>query len=90
MIYHIWRKKDRRLWKRDKRKSFKWTGIPTSVGIANTKTLSKVANHIAKKEKAGVIYLKENIDEILKRFPIEDVWGVGKQLSKLYIIRTEY
>ena len=62
----------------------KWTGIPTSVGIANTKTLSKVANHIAKKEKAGVIYLNINIDEKVKKFPIEDVWGVGKQLSKFY------
>ena len=62
----------------------KWTGIPTSVGIASTKTLSKVANHIAKKEKAGVIYLNTNIDESLKKFPIEDVWGVGKQLSKFY------
>jgi len=62
----------------------KWTGIPTSVGIASTKTLSKVANHIAKKEKAGVIYLNTNIDEKLKKFPIEDVWGVGKQLSKFY------
>ena len=62
----------------------KWTGIPTSVGIASTKTLSKVANHIAKKEKAGVIYLNINIDEKLKKFPIEDVWGVGKQLSKFY------
>jgi len=63
----------------------KWTGIPTSVGIANTKTLSKVANHIAKKNKTGVIYLKENIDESLKKFHISDIWGVGKQLSKLYI-----
>ena len=56
----------------------KWTGIPTSVGISSTKTLSKVANHIAKKEKAGVVYLKKNIDEKLKKFPIENVWGVGK------------
>jgi len=63
----------------------KWTGIPTSVGISNTKTLSKVANHIAKKNKAGVIFLKENIDNILKDFDIADVWGVGRQLSKLYI-----
>ena len=63
----------------------KWTGIPTSVGIANTKTLSKVANHIAKKNKTGVIYLKENVDESLKNFYISDIWGVGKQLSKLYI-----
>ena len=63
----------------------KWTGIPTSVGISNTKTLSKVANHIAKKNKTGVIYLKENIDKSLKNFYISDIWGVGKQLSKLYI-----
>ena len=62
-----------------------WTGIPTSIGIAETKTLSKVANHIAKKNKAGVVFLKENIDNILKNFDISDVWGVGRQLSKLYI-----
>ena len=31
-----------------------WTGIPTSVGIAKTKTLSKIANHIAKKKQSGV------------------------------------
>ena len=71
----------------------KWTGIPTSVGISNTKTLSKVANHIAKENKTGVIYLKENIDESLKNFHISEVWGVGKQLSKLYIkngIETAY
>ncbi len=67
-----------------KSRVLKWTGIPTSVGIARTKTLSKVANHIAKKQIAGVIYLNENIDETLKKFPIEDVWGVGKQLSKFY------
>ena len=60
-------------------------GIPTSVGISSTKTLSKVANHIAKKNKAGVMYLKENIDSVLKNFDISDIWGVGKQLSKLYI-----
>ena len=62
----------------------KWTGIPTSVGISSTKTLSKVANHVAKKNKAGVIFLKKNIDDVLKDFDIADVWGVGKQLSKLY------
>ena len=72
--------------KQIREKYFKWTGIPTSVGISSTKTLSKVANHIAKKNKAGVIFLKEkNIDNILKNFDIADVWGVGRQLSKLYI-----
>ena len=71
--------------KKIRERVLKWTGIPTSVGISNTKTLSKVANHIAKKNKAGVIFLKENIDNILKNFDIADVWGVGRQLSKLYI-----
>ena len=68
-----------------RKRILKWTGIPTSVGISNTKTLSKVANHIAKRNKTGVVYLKENIDESLKNFHISDIWGVGKQLSKLYI-----
>ena len=66
-------------------KVLKWTGIPTSVGVSSTKTLSKVANHIAKKEKTGVMYLYKNIDEKLRNFPISDVWGVGKQLTKFYV-----
>ena len=71
--------------KKIREKVLKWTGIPTSVGISSTKTLSKVANHIAKKEKTGVMYLNKNIDERLKNFSIGDVWGVGRQLTKLYI-----
>ena len=67
-----------------RKRILKWTGIPTSVGIANTKTLSKVANHIAKKNKTGVIYLDKDIDNHLKNFYVSDIWGVGKQLSKLY------
>ena len=64
----------------------KWTGIPTSIGIATTKTLSKVANHIAKKKESGVTSLIgiENIDPILEKVEINDVWGVGKQLTKFY------
>ena len=64
----------------------KWTGIPTSIGIAKTKTLSKVANHIAKKKKSGVVSLieVENIDPILEKVEINDIWGVGKQLTKFY------
>ena len=71
--------------KKIRKRILRWTGIPTSIGISNTKTLSKVANHIAKKNRTGVIYLKENIDQKLKDFNISDIWGVGKQLSKLYI-----
>jgi len=73
----------------------KWTGIPTSIGIATTKTLSKAANHIAKKEKSGVVNLvnSEKINEFLSLIKINDVWGVGKQLTKFYIkngINTAY
>ena len=64
----------------------RWIGIPTSIGIAKTKTLSKVANHIAKKKQSGVVSLIgiENIDPILEKVEINDVWGVGKQLTKFY------
>ena len=56
----------------------KWTGIPVSVGIAPTKTLAKVANHIAKKyKKEGVFVMKHSktINEVLKHFPIDELWG---------------
>ena len=64
-----------------------WTGIPTSIGIAKTKTLSKVANHIAKKTKSGVVSLigVKDIDPILEKVEINDIWGVGKQLTKFFI-----
>ena len=65
----------------------KWTGIPTSIGIAPTKTLSKAANLIAKKEKSGVINFinLKQVDQFLAKIEINDVWGVGQQLTKLYI-----
>ena len=63
-----------------------WTGIPTSIGIAKTKTLSKVANHIAKKKQSGITNFigVENIDPLLEKVDINDVWGVGRQLTKFY------
>ena len=63
-----------------------WTGIPTSIGIAKTKTLSKVANHIAKKKQSGITSFigVENIDPLLEKVDINDVWGVGRQLTKFY------
>ena len=59
------------------------TGIPVSVGIATTKTLSKIANELAKKDLyyQGVLDLSslpgEEIDGFLARVPAEDVWGIG-------------
>ena len=65
-----------------------WTGIPISIGLASTKTLAKVANFHAKRFAAeGVYDLRDNQlrDTILGRFPIQEIWGIGRKLSeKLY------
>jgi DNA polymerase V len=63
---------------------FKNQGIPTCVGIAPTKALAKVANYQAKKnplhKKRGVFLINEsNREQILKDFPIEEVWGIGSR-----------
>ena len=75
-----------------KKNILNWTGIPISVGIAQTKTLSKVANHIAKKNTStGVFDIRNNKlqEQILSNFQIEDLWGIsyrwGKKLRKLGI-----
>lgn len=70
-----------------RKKVTKGTGIPISVGFAQTKALSKVANRVAKKfpDRTNNVYV---IDSEVKRIkalkwlPIEDVWGVGRQHSK--------
>lgn len=64
-----------------------WTGIKVSVGVAPTKVLSKVANHLAKKNKlvtACVVVLdtKEKIAKALQDTPIGEVWGVGRQYAE--------
>ncbi len=65
----------------------KSTGIPISIGIANTKALSKVANKIAKKfpEKTNGVYFIDNEEKRIKALrwiKIEDVWGIGRQHAK--------
>ena len=63
------------------------TGIPVSLGIASTKTLSKVANGLAKKrpEYAGVCDITDHpdVDTLLAGIPVGDVWGAGRQYTKL-------
>lgn len=60
---------------------FEKTKIPVSVGLAETKTLAKVANHIAKisPKTQGVLdlYGSRYTDLALKQTPVGDVWGVG-------------
>ena len=63
-----------------------WTGIPVSIGMAPTKTLAKLANRMAKKQASGVFDLGLDADspavrEALSLFPIEDIWGIGRQWS---------
>ena len=74
-----------------------WVGIPVSIGVSSTKTLSKIANNLAKKNKEyeGVCILKSwfEINEALKLTPIGDVWGIGRRLSSFlqkYNIKTAY
>jgi DNA polymerase V len=60
-----------------------WTGIPISIGIATTKTLAKIANHVAKRQNQyqGVfIYPQSELEQeaVLKAIAVEDIWGVGR------------
>lgn len=63
----------------------KWTDIPVSIGIASNKTLSKIANKVAKKSKkaGGVVnlYKSPHVDAALERVAIGDVWGIGEKTA---------
>lgn len=64
----------------------KWIGVPVSIGIANNKTLSKIANHLAKKDELGtqVVELldQQQIEIALKVLEVGDIWGIGSRISK--------
>ena len=68
---------------------FKWTGIPISIGIGETKTLAKVANHIVKDNPKikGVFDITKikNKETILKKIKVEKIWGIGNKLSEFLI-----
>ncbi len=72
----------------------KWTGIPVSIGIGSTKTIAKLANRIAKKNQQmnGVLNLWNNdkLDDYLKKESVEDIWGVGRQYTKLLYLNNIY
>jgi DNA polymerase V len=63
------------------------TGIPVSVGIATTKTLSKIATEIAKKNPRHqdvlslTQYTEEELDELLASIVLKDVWGIGSRYT---------
>lgn len=63
------------------------TGIPVSIGIAPTKTLAKIASKLCKRypKLDGCCYMHrpEDIEKVLRKFPIGDVWGVGRRWAKM-------
>lgn len=62
---------------------WKMVSIPVSVGIAPTKTLAKIASKLCKhypKLKGGCyMHRPQDIEKVLRKFPIEDVWGIGRR-----------
>ena len=79
--------RDWEAWGKDmRRKVLRWTGIPVSIGISNSKTLAKVANHHSKRH-AGfqnvlAILSETRREEALKRTKVGDIWGIGRQYEK--------
>ncbi|OXU16157.1 Y-family DNA polymerase [Sedimentisphaera salicampi] len=73
------------IWAKRLRKTIlSWTGIPVSIGIAETKTLAKIAGRTAKKSAEGVFILPEDPEKrkgILEGVKIDDIWGVGRRLG---------
>ncbi|HBR2997049.1 Y-family DNA polymerase [Klebsiella pneumoniae] len=63
------------------------THLTVGVGIAQTKTLAKLANHAAKqwqRQTGGVVDLSnlERQRKLMALLPVEEVWGVGRRISK--------
>ena len=58
-------------------------GIPVTIGIAPTKTLTKIANRVAKKQRMHHLRLEtpNEIQHALTATNITDVWGVGRALA---------
>ena len=65
----------------------KEVGIPISIGVGQTKTLAKMANRYAKKERkeVGVYVAQEEWQRLhlLQQTRVEDIWGCGRQYSNL-------
>lgn len=66
-----------------KERVFKCTGIPVGVGVAKTKSLSKIANKYAKKEPKNngvyVVETEEKREHLLKYCKVKDIWGIGRK-----------
>ena len=63
-----------------------YVGVPVSIGFAATRTLAKIASHVAKKDPSNLdrvmgLTRQEDIDRILSKTKIDDIWGIGRRLN---------
>lgn len=64
-----------------------WTGLPVCVGMGASKTLAKLANHVAKKrpEWNGVCNFnlldRHTMDSLLQSIEVGEAWGIGRKLA---------
>ena len=64
-----------------------WTGLPVCVGFGNTKTLAKLANHLAKKQPVfnsvcDTTYMTETErHDWMRKISVTEVWGVGRRIA---------
>lgn len=70
----------------------KWVGVPVSIGFAPTRTLAKVASHIAKKDPNNTsrvlgLTQAEHIQAALAKTKIDDIWGIGRRLNAKLLSR---
>jgi Nucleotidyltransferase/DNA polymerase involved in DNA repair len=70
-----------------KSRVFQNTHLKIGVGIAQTKTLAKLANHAAKRwqqQTGGVVDLSsvERQRKLMAALPVSEVWGIGRRISK--------
>ena len=62
-----------------------WVGIPVSIGIAASRTLAKLACHLAKTYCSEVFFLngtEEQHDSLFAEIPVQEVWGIGRRRAK--------
>ena len=76
-----------------RQKILQWTGLPTSIGMAPTKTLAKIANHMAKKHSAdGVFDMRcpKVQCAVMARLPTDEIWGIShRRAARLRALGVE-
>jgi DNA polymerase V len=70
-----------------RKRIYNWIGIPTSIGIGTTKTLAKIASHVAKKYNKfnGVYQLPSDHkkrQKVFKHIHVRDIWGIGRKYDR--------